>query len=131
MITDEPNKKVGYREYELSVASLKDKNGIDKKVYGKVLFRFKSYPEYFYGDELSLSCSLQKPKNSENFNYQNSLNNLNEQIKYNENQLTNLSAQDQTLLDTVVTVRGEITIQSINWLQALHTYFSVYWIVLI
>ena len=70
VITDEPNKKVGYREYELSVASLKDKNGIDKKVYGKVLFRFKSYPEYFYGDELSLSCSLQKPKNSENFNYQ-------------------------------------------------------------
>jgi hypothetical protein len=80
---------------------------------------------------LKARASLQQQLNAENFNYQNSLNNLNEQIKYNENQLTNLSEQDQTLLDTVATVRGEITIQSINWLQALHTYFSVYWIALI
>ncbi len=80
---------------------------------------------------LKARASLQQQLNAENFNYQNSLNNLNEQIKYNENQLTNLSEQDQTLLDTVATVRGEIAIQSINWLQALHTYFSVYWLALI
>jgi len=68
-ITDEPNRKIGYREYELSASLLTDKDGKNRKIFGKILFRGPLYPEYFYGDKIHLSCSLQEPKNHENFNY--------------------------------------------------------------
>ena len=80
---------------------------------------------------LNARAILQQKINIENSNYQNSLNYFNEQIKYQETVLNNLSEQNQTLLDTVDTVRGNISIQSINWLQVLNTHFSVYWLVLI
>lgn len=69
VVSDEPNKKIGYREYELSASILVDKNGINRKIFGKILFRGHLYPEYFYGDKLKLSCGLQEPENSDNFNY--------------------------------------------------------------
>ncbi len=70
VISDEPNKKVGWREYKLSASWLEDKNGIKRKVSGKVLFRAPSYPEFFYGDKLQFKCALKTPKNMDNFNYQ-------------------------------------------------------------
>ncbi|HRY36858.1 MAG TPA: ComEC/Rec2 family competence protein [Candidatus Magasanikbacteria bacterium] len=70
IISDEPNKKVGYREYEITDDLLIDKQGINKKTYGKILFKGQSYPEYEYGDKLQIECVLQSPKNKDNFNYQ-------------------------------------------------------------
>jgi len=39
-------------------------------INGLILLRVNLYPEYHYGDLLEISCELQKPKNSENFNYE-------------------------------------------------------------
>lgn len=41
-----------------------------KKINGLILVRTPLYPEYQYGDSLELECELQKPQNSDNFNYE-------------------------------------------------------------
>ena len=70
IISDEPNKKVGWREYVLSTSLLEDSDGLKRKVSGRILFRAPSYPELFYGDSLQFDCVLNTPKNTDNFNYQ-------------------------------------------------------------
>ncbi|MDO9509870.1 MAG: ComEC/Rec2 family competence protein, partial [Candidatus Magasanikbacteria bacterium] len=70
VISDEPNKKVGWHEYELAVNLLENKNGVEKQIFGKVLFRTPSYPEFFYGDKIQFECDLKAPKNTDEFNYQ-------------------------------------------------------------
>jgi competence protein ComEC len=41
-----------------------------ENINGLILVRANLYPEYEYGDLLEINCDLQKPKNSENFNYE-------------------------------------------------------------
>ncbi len=44
----------------------------DKKVSGKIIIKTRLYPQYNYGEEVKISCSLEEPKNfaDSNFNYQ-------------------------------------------------------------
>lgn len=60
LVVEEPDIREAYTN--LTVES-KDINGL-------ILLRVNLYPEYHYGDLLEISCDLQKPKNSENFNYE-------------------------------------------------------------
>lgn len=53
------------------VASVICKGEPCEKVSGKVIIKTRIYPEYSYGDELEIECSLQEPTNfvDSNFNY--------------------------------------------------------------
>lgn len=42
---------------------------VDTKQYGKVYFKHDLYPRYEYGDELAITCKLQKPEPQEDFRY--------------------------------------------------------------
>lgn len=68
-VSDEPNAKTNSREYVLQTRELQRKDGSKIKINGKIILRTLLYPEYNYGDELQLTCSLKEIKNSENFNY--------------------------------------------------------------
>jgi len=69
VVSDEPNVKTNSREYILQTRELQRKDGSKIKINGKIILRTLLYPEYNYGDELQLTCSLKEVKNSENFNY--------------------------------------------------------------
>ena len=69
VVSDEPNVKTNSREYILQTRELQRKDGPKIKINGKIILRTLLYPEYNYGDELQLTCSLKEVKNSENFNY--------------------------------------------------------------
>ena len=45
-------------------------NNKQRKVSGKVLVGAPLYPQYQYGDELEISCSLKKPEKIEDFDYE-------------------------------------------------------------
>ncbi len=64
-ISAEPSVSLTDTQYIVSVYSL-----ADKKVSGKVIIKTKPFPQYQYGDELAVSCSLQQPKIFVDFNYQ-------------------------------------------------------------
>ncbi len=42
---------------------------VKTKEYGNVYFKYDLYPRYVYGDELSVSCKLQKPEPQDDFRY--------------------------------------------------------------
>lgn len=44
-------------------------NRVLKAVSGKVLVNTKLYPEYYYGDQLEIACTLQKPEPVQEFAY--------------------------------------------------------------
>lgn len=69
-VSVEPDMGLSDARYVVSVDSLKD-NKKSKPVFGKVAVKNRLYPEYHYGDELEISCSLQEPENfgDSNFNY--------------------------------------------------------------
>jgi competence protein ComEC len=69
VVSDEPNVKTNSREYVLQTRELQRKDRPKIKINGKIILRTLLYPEYNYGDELRLTCSLKEIKNSENFNY--------------------------------------------------------------
>lgn len=80
---------------------------------------------------LSRRAGLQRQLADENTNYKHQLSALDAQIKNAESELNSINKQDDDLLDTVATVRGTISISSINWLQMVNAYFALYWIALI
>ncbi len=42
---------------------------VETEAYGKVYLKYDLYPRYAYGDELFISCALQKPEPQEDFRY--------------------------------------------------------------
>lgn len=59
-ILAEPDRRIDKNYYTITVQE------VDKKVVqGKVLLKTPLYPEYNYGDKLSVTCRLQGPKNVE------------------------------------------------------------------
>lgn len=64
VIDDEPDIRESHTK--LTVRALSVKN---KKVDGKVLVKIPRYPEYNYGDKLSIVCNLEDPPAYEDFDY--------------------------------------------------------------
>ncbi len=64
-ISAEPSVSPTDVQYIITVESL-DK----RKVSGNIIIKTKPYPQYKYGDQLAISCSLQQPKSFSDFNYQ-------------------------------------------------------------
>lgn len=65
VVSEEPIAKIDKISYIISVTK-----GNNLPIHGKVNFTGQIYPEYFYGDELSISCYLGFPKVSEgNFRF--------------------------------------------------------------
>ena len=64
----------------------------------------------------------------ENSAYSNKINSIDAQIKNMEAILTAVKEQDQDLLDSVATVRGNISIQWISLWEIVHLYLPGFWI---
>ncbi|HEY4514439.1 MAG TPA: DUF4349 domain-containing protein [Candidatus Paceibacterota bacterium] len=65
---------------------------------------------------------------NENSVYSNKINSIDAQIKNMETILTAVKDQDQDLLDTVATVKGNISIQWISLWEIMHLYLPGFWI---
>lgn len=61
IISDEPNNKVDGITYTVSVGTGRDLSAFA----GKFLMKAKSYPVFYYGDEVSVRCKLQSPSNKD------------------------------------------------------------------
>lgn len=61
VVAGEPNKKIDVNEYVIEARAARV-NGNDVAVRGRFLVKLNIYPEYFYGDRLSISCRLASPK---------------------------------------------------------------------
>src|SRR3989344_2761475 len=71
-VSQEPSIGVSDARYIINVTC---KGEPCEKVGGKVIIKTRLYPQYQYGEELEISCSLQEPENfsDSNFNYKNYL----------------------------------------------------------
>ncbi|TSC84659.1 MAG: Uncharacterized protein G01um101413_43 [Parcubacteria group bacterium Gr01-1014_13] len=71
-VSQEPSIGVSDARYIINVTC---KGEPCEKVGGKVIIKTRLYPQYQYGEELDISCSLQEPENfiDSNFNYKNYL----------------------------------------------------------
>ena len=76
-------------------------------------------------DELS---SLKQQLADENTSYSKQLNRADENIKYAEEWQTAVQTEDQTLLDSVATVTGTVSIQWISLWDTAQLYLPGYWI---
>lgn len=62
-VSDEPNLKKGSQKITLSALRLKN------NIEGSVLITTNRYPEFFYGDIVSMTCKLKAPEEFEDFAY--------------------------------------------------------------
>ena len=71
-VSQEPSIGVSDAGYIISVTC---KGEPCEKVGGKVIIKTRLYPQYQYGEELEINCSLQEPENffDNNFNYYHTL----------------------------------------------------------
>ncbi len=69
-VVEEPEFKL---EDSVYIVEAQDIPKWKKAAKGRIMVRASIYPEYQYGDVISIYCKLQKPKNSEEFNYANYL----------------------------------------------------------
>lgn len=74
---------------------------------------------------------LQSRLADENVSYSNQLNSYNAQIQDAQNSLAQLGKQNSSLLDSVATVQGNISLSYINFWQMLNVYFPLYWFAVI
>lgn len=107
-------------------------NGIEQ---GKLRAEMQNHPEealFLQGRiaELGrLNSSLQTRLSTENVNYAAVLSTLSSQIKNAQSAKDSVQTQDDTLLDTVATVRGTITLARIGVVGWLVTYVPLAWII--
>lgn len=67
----------------------------------------------------------------ENASYSQRLSSLDVSIKNNETYLENINKQDQSILDTVATVRGTVSLNWIGVWEVIDLYIPLYWIAII
>lgn len=63
IIREEPDRRIGAAQYVVAVDHIV---GVPEPVRGRVLIKSPLYPEYAYGDELTIHCHLALPQPSEN-----------------------------------------------------------------
>lgn len=75
VISEEPDKRLDHQKLKVSVKSLTSRKDADSnaegrgRIGGKLLVRTELYPEFNYGDEIELTCDLQKPEPIKDFAY--------------------------------------------------------------
>ena len=72
--------------------------------------------------------SLKKQLAQENSNYTAQSNSIDQQIKYLQDSMQNLSEQSGQLMDNVATVSGSIQISHISWFGVSNIYLTPFWL---
>lgn len=65
VVSDEPDMRMDHTKLTIRVISARE----NIPMHGRVLVRTGLYPEYQYGDELKITCSLRTPERFEDFAY--------------------------------------------------------------
>lgn len=69
LVAREPDLRNDQSKLTVEAKTIKDKNGQEKKVKGKILVTTYLYPQYQYGDILAISGAIEKPVRINDFAY--------------------------------------------------------------
>jgi competence protein ComEC len=76
ILIEEPDRRDTYTNYRVSRVVLQEQEGksmSDTKLVGTVLVQAERYPEYEYGDRLTIAGMLEEPQDFDSFSYKNYL----------------------------------------------------------
>ncbi len=119
--------------YNQTIQSIQSKQGANNRRLASLQMQWSNYPDQRSQLEPQINqakreqASLSAQLAAENSNYQNQLTNFDSQIETLEKSLKNIDKQDGQLLNTVATVRGTITLSSMNLWQWVGSYLPEYW----